>query len=89
MVGLFRQQGLKVRHIWGMYVTPEGRGHGAARALMLAAIARASTMPDLEQLTLTVVTTNETARNLYLSLQFKVYGVEPDALKLGDRFFDE
>jgi hypothetical protein len=45
--------------------------------MVQAAIARAATMRDLEQLLLTVVTENESARNL--SLQFKIYGVEPNA----------
>jgi len=92
MLGFYRQQGLKVRHkgtIWGMYVTPEGRGQGVGQALMRAAIARATAILDLEQLALTVVTNNEAARNLYLSLGFQSYGVEREALKLGDRFLDE
>ena len=60
-----------------------------AQALMLEAIARASAIPDLEQLVLSVVTSNETARNLYLTMGFQSYGLERQALKLGDRFLDE
>jgi len=92
MIGLYRRQGLKLRHkgiIWGMYVAPEARGQGLGKALMSTAIERASTMPDLNHLMLTVVTTNEAARNLYSSLGFKTYGTESEALKLGDRLLDE
>lgn len=92
MLGLYRRQGLKLRHkgiIWGMYVAPEGRGKGLGKALLSAAIERASTIPDLEHLMLSVVTTKEAARNLYLSLEFKPYGVESEALKLGERLLDE
>ena len=92
MLGFFRRHGLKVRHkgtIWGMYVTPETRGRGIGRALMQAAIARASAIPNLEQLILSVVTSNEAARSLYSSLGFQCYGVENEAINLGDRFLDE
>jgi ribosomal protein S18 acetylase RimI-like enzyme len=92
MLGFYRRQGIKMRHkgtIWGMYVAPEGRGRGAGRALMLAAIERASATPDIEQLVLTVVTTNEAARKLYLSMGFQPYGLEMEALKVGNRFLDE
>jgi RimJ/RimL family protein N-acetyltransferase len=92
MLGFYRRQGLKIRHkgtIWGMYVMPKSRGKGIGRALMLSAIGRASKIPDLEQVVLTVVTYNASARNLYLSMGFHSYGVEREALKLGDRFLDE
>jgi ribosomal protein S18 acetylase RimI-like enzyme len=45
--------------------------------------------PELEQITLAVVTTNEAARSLYRSLGFATYGVEPRALKVGERYLDE
>ncbi len=92
MIGMFRRQGQKMRHkgiIWGMYVAPEGRGQGLGKALMSAALERASTIPDLEHLMLSVVTTKEAARNLYLSLGFKTYGVESEALKIGESALDE
>ena len=92
MIGFYRQSGIKMCHkgvVWGMYVAPENRGNSLGKALLLAAISRASTMPELKQLMLTVVTTRQTARNLYLSLGFRSYGVEPSALKLGNRYCDE
>jgi RimJ/RimL family protein N-acetyltransferase len=92
MVGFFRRQGIKARHkgtVWGTYVAPEARGQGVARGLMLALIARAAELPDLEQLVLGVVTTNESARRLYSSLGFISYGLERKALKIGNRYLDE
>ncbi len=92
MIGFFRHKGLKARHkgtIWGMYVVPEARGQGIGRALMQASIERAITIFDLEYLTLTVVTTKTSARQLYSSLGFETYGLERAALKLGEQLFDE
>ena len=91
-VGFFRHKGRKSRHkgsVWGVYVAPEARGQGLARKLMVALIARASTIPDLEQLTISVATINEAAQRLYLSLGFKSYGIEPRALKIEGRYLDE
>src|SRR5690348_128298 len=92
MVGFFRRQGIKNRHkgtVWGMYVAPEVRGQGLARSLMSALISRAQELPDLEQLVLEVVTTNEAARQFYSSLGFVSYGLERRALRIGDRYLDE
>ncbi|MDR3614831.1 MAG: GNAT family N-acetyltransferase [Candidatus Obscuribacterales bacterium] len=92
MVGLYRRNGLKLRHkgtIWGMYVAADGRGKGIGRALMRALIAHAVSLSSYEQLVLTVVTTNDAAHSLYLSLGFKTYGTEIAALKLGNLYLDE
>jgi ribosomal protein S18 acetylase RimI-like enzyme len=92
MVGLYRRNGTKLRHkgnIWGMYVSAEGRGRGIGRALMKSLIAHVRSMSSYEQLVLTVVTTNEAARSLYLSLGFEIYGTETAALKLDNRYLDE
>jgi RimJ/RimL family protein N-acetyltransferase len=92
MVGCFREHGQKRRHkatIWGMYVAPEARGKGLGKALVENLIARAGSIPELERLVLSVVTTNEAARQLYLSLGFASYGIEPDALRVADKYLDE
>ena len=92
LTGFYREQGTKERHkgwIWGVYVQPAARGQGVARALMETALARLPGMAGLEQVQLAVVTTNTAARRLYDRLGFQVYGVEPHALKLGDRYYDE
>jgi ribosomal protein S18 acetylase RimI-like enzyme len=93
MVVFSRETGDKDRHkgyILSMYVEPESRGRGIGRALVGEAIARARQVPGLVQLQLAVVTSNAAARDLYLSLGFVVYGVEPRALRLGeDQYRDE
>jgi RimJ/RimL family protein N-acetyltransferase len=73
----------KTRHkalVIGMYVTPEARGTGAGRALLIAAIEHAQAIESLLQLTLTVTEGNEPAISLYRSAGFQEYGVEPKAI---------
>jgi ribosomal protein S18 acetylase RimI-like enzyme len=92
MVGLMREQNTKLQHkafIWGVYVAPEARGSGVARALMQEAISRARRLDGLEMLYLGVRSDNTAARSLYLSLGFAVYGTEPHSIKLPDRYVDE
>ena len=91
-IGFLQKSQLKVRHqamIWGMYVLPEMRGQGIAKALLQSTIERASSLPEIEQLHLSVVTTNNAARHLYRSLGFEVYGLEKHALKQNGIYFDE
>lgn len=94
IVGFRREQGAKRRHkgmIWGMYVARELQGRGIGRALLERTIAAAREQPSLEQINLAVVSTNTPALRLYRSLGFASYGVEPQALKLGDhdQYVDE
>ena len=92
MVGCFGERSAKVRHkasLWGVYVAPEARGRGVARALLTAAIDRVRAWPDVDTLRIAVVVGNDAARSLYLSLGFTIYGVEPRALKLPDGYRDE
>jgi ribosomal protein S18 acetylase RimI-like enzyme len=92
MVRLWHEDGVKTRHkanIISMYVAPEARSRGLGRMLLDAAIARARETPGIEQLLLAVVTTNTAAHDLYLAAGFDPYGLEPLALKLGERYLDE
>ena len=92
VVGLVRSDRLKTRHkgsIWGVYVTPDARGKGIARALLQAVLERARDYAGLEQITLSVATPQEAARRLYASLGFDVFGYETHALKVGERYVDE
>jgi ribosomal protein S18 acetylase RimI-like enzyme len=92
MAGFFRSPEEKTRHkarIWGVYVKPEHRGKGIGRALMDELLRRARTQPDLEQITLSVTSTQTAARALYLDLGFTIYGREPQALKIGEAYTDE
>ncbi|WP_404332653.1 GNAT family N-acetyltransferase [Mesobacillus maritimus] len=92
-VTLMREKYVKFRHrasIVGMYVDPENRGSGIGRLLLIEAINQAKTIGEIEQLNLSVVTTNEPAKKLYTSLGFEVFGTEKRALKLDERsYLDE
>ena len=92
MVGFRRERGDRLRHkgtIWGMYVAAEAQGRGLGRALMREAISRASSMPGLEQMSLGVISGNEYARNLYLSLGFESYGLEKRAMIVDGEYHDD
>jgi ribosomal protein S18 acetylase RimI-like enzyme len=92
MVGCYQEVPLKRRHkawIWGVFVTPAARGRGIARKLMLAAIARAKTIPGLEIILLTVSVDQPAPRRLYESLGFRSIGMEPKGLKIGGQYLDE
>jgi ribosomal protein S18 acetylase RimI-like enzyme len=92
MAGCHRERLVKHRHvafIWGVYVAPEHRGTGLGRRLIVAAVARARTWPDLEYLWLEVTTTNVAARALYASCGFRTMAIKSRSLKVGDRHYDE
>ena len=91
VAGFYRATRLKLRHkgvVWGMYVSPESRGRGVGGALLLAIIERGRSLPGLEQISLDVVTVNETARGLYLSQGFQVYALEREAMKQDGQYYD-
>lgn len=90
--GFYRDQGLKDRHkghVWGVYVTREARSKGAGRELMRALLQRAVQIAGVEQILLSVATTQDAAAALYRSLGFEPFGREPRALKIGERYIDE
>jgi ribosomal protein S18 acetylase RimI-like enzyme len=89
--GFFRRSNNKERHkghIWGVYVQPQSRGKGVARALMQEIIRRAHGIEGLEQVTL-VASANLPAQRLYKALGFESYGIEPHSLKIGAEYVDD
>jgi GNAT superfamily N-acetyltransferase len=91
MVGLFRSTKLKQCHkamIWGMYVQPRVRGRGIGRALLGAAIDQARGW-SVDQLQLSVSEPAATAKRLYESAGFRVWGTEPRALFWNGRIVAE
>jgi ribosomal protein S18 acetylase RimI-like enzyme len=70
-----------------MYVRPTHRRTGAGRQLVQAIIDHAR--QKVEQLQLTVVSTNQPALRLYESLGFRQYGLEKNALKHNGTYSDE
>jgi ribosomal protein S18 acetylase RimI-like enzyme len=95
MVGMatfIREAGEKDRHkgrIYCVYVSSSQRGKGIGRALIAALIKGATQDPSLLQIQLSVATTQETAKQLYRSFGFEIYGTEPRALKVGATYVDE
>ena len=92
MVGFSRERWERVRHkgsIWGMYIAAEAQGQGLGRALMREAIERVSSIPGLEQISLGVISGNAYARNLYISLGFRSYGLERRAILIDGEYHDD
>ena len=74
-------------HVVAVYMRPEARGRGAGRGLMEAVIAEAR--GKATQLHLGVTVGNEAARRLYERVGFQIYGVDPRALRIDGRYYDE
>ena len=75
----------KTRHrakIVGMYVRESQARQGIGRQLLAACIAQARRAQGLELLTLTVTASNERALRMYERAGFKVYGVQPRAIRV-------
>ena len=73
--------------LWGVYVRPKARSAGVARRLIEAVLGHGK--GQVEQVNLIVERGNMNARRLYTSLGFVEYGLEKNALKIGDRYFDD
>lgn len=90
--GFYREKGLKSRHkgrVWGVYVAPEKRGSGVGKKMMKMLLERGATLDGVQQILLSVTATQAAAVQLYRSLGFTSFGLEPRALKVGERFIDE
>jgi GNAT superfamily N-acetyltransferase len=73
--------------LWGVYVCAHLRGHGLGRSLVSRVIDHAR--GRVAQLHAAVVAGNSVACGLYRNLGFETYGIEPRALKVGERYFDQ
>ena len=90
MAAFQQNSGERKRHkgfIWGLYVRPAARRSGIASALLEALVRSADSV--VETLTLTVVQSNDAAQALYRTLGFRIYGVEPRALRSATGYVDE
>lgn len=91
-VGFARENMVKLKHkgrLWGAYVVPEARGKGFGKMLISEAIKRSKLLGGVERINLVVVSNNVAAKNLYINLGFKVYGIEKRALKVNGIYLDE
>jgi ribosomal protein S18 acetylase RimI-like enzyme len=73
--------------LWGVYVSERRRGHGLGHRLVARVIEHAR--DRVAQLHAAVVAGNAVACRLYRDLGFVTYGIEPRALKVGERYFDQ
>lgn len=92
VVGIYRDRLIKARHkahVWGMYVSPEGRGQGTGKRLMEGAIRWAELQPGVRQVHLVVSPRTPIARQLYQSLGFSIWGIEPAALRINGELVDD
>jgi ribosomal protein S18 acetylase RimI-like enzyme len=86
MLGVVREGRAKAAHklqFWGMYVTPDCRGHNIGRGLLRSALLHARRLDGVATVNLSVAETADAARQLYESEGFVLWGVEPDAIRCG------
>ena len=91
-VTLIQETMQKLKHranIVALYVMADNRGRGIGKALMTKVLSYARERTDIEQIYLTVVTTNLSAKHLYMSLGFQSYAIEEKALKINGTYADE
>jgi ribosomal protein S18 acetylase RimI-like enzyme len=91
-VTFMRETAQKEKHkgrIYAVYVSPQHRGLGIARALLSKLLQAAKKDSSLEQIVLSVATRQTAAKQLYQSFGFETYGTEPNALKVGSMYTDE
>jgi ribosomal protein S18 acetylase RimI-like enzyme len=92
IVGLGRENMKNLSHkarVWGLYVRPEFRSKGIARALLLEALSLARSVPEIMQIGLCVNVKNTHAIQLYESVGFKEFGREPGAMRINGELHDE
>ena len=90
--GFVRESQPKSRHkgrVWGVYLNAELRGKGIGRELLQAVLERVAKVEGVEQILISVTTTQSAAIALYRSLGFVTWGKESRALKVGGRYIDE
>lgn len=73
--------------LWGTFVSPRFRRRGFARRLVVRAIEHARAQ-GARRINLMMYLPNDAAAQLYRSLGFSTYGVEPEAVCLGGAYFD-
>lgn len=91
IAGMRREALQQVRHkatLWGVFISPEQRRDGLARTLITRLVDWARAQGVL-QVHLYVNTENTRARDLYAALGFTTIGLEPDAMCVGGKYFDE
>lgn len=92
IVGLALDPREKARHkatLFGMYVVDAHRHRGLGQQLLEAVLAEARRHAFLKLVQLTVTAGNDPAIRLYQRCGFALYGLEPQAIRVGDEYFDK
>ena len=92
MAGFYREQREKRSHkghIWGVYVSEHHRSQGVGRMVLTQLIEMARGLSGLGCIHLTVTAPQQQARHLYMTLGFRSFGLEPNALHVHGRYVDE
>jgi ribosomal protein S18 acetylase RimI-like enzyme len=82
----------KLRHkgiLFRMYVSNDFRGKGIAKKLMEELITRVKKVDGIEQINLTVIEDNASAKNLYQQFGFETFASEKNAIKWKGKYFTE
>jgi ribosomal protein S18 acetylase RimI-like enzyme len=90
--GFERETRTKQRHkgkVIGMYVIPDARGTGLGRKILAALLLEAKQLDGLEQVILSVTHSNKGARLLYISMGFITFGIERNAIKVAQNYYDK
>lgn len=92
MVLFVRDSNIKMQHkgsILGLYISNDSRGQGVAKSLLKEVIEVARRWNGMEQINLTVVSNNFSAKKIYSDLGFEVFGTEIKAIKYDNCYYDE
>ncbi|MEF2279962.1 GNAT family N-acetyltransferase [Deinococcus sp. YIM 134068] len=76
-------------NIYGVSVRVEARGQGCGDTLLQAGLAQARMWPGVTSIHLAVTETQTAARRLYERHGFRVWGTQPDAVRVGERVLTE
>ncbi len=74
--------------LFSMYVEPDFRSKGIGKALIERTIQSAHERKTVQQIYLTVVSSNKTAKSMYDSFGFKTYGIDRQAMRYNCKFYD-
>jgi len=91
-VGIYKEDRPKTNHkaiVWGMYVDEGQRNQGLGGRLLDLAIQFAKNQMNVSGIYLSVESANSSAKNLYLSKGFAIWGTEPRAMTHEGQFYDE
>lgn len=91
LMAVFRAKGVKVCHsatLVSVYIRPNYRRRGLAGRMIREVLAWCASA-GVQILRLAVVTTNVPAIRCYQRCGFAVYGIEPQVVRIGDRYYDE